>query len=77
MRTILCLIAVLSLAACSKADRSETVDAAKALTNAAATDVKTAGAVAADKTGAALQSAGAAVKHTGDKTAPDDGKSGN
>ena len=91
MRTILCLIAVLSLAACSKADQpqvnqanadlkaagSETVDAAKALTNAAATDVKTAGAVAADKTGEALQSAGAAVKKTGDKAASDDGKTGN
>ena len=82
MRVMLCLMAVVSLAACSKADQpqvnqagadlkaagAETVDAAKKLTNAAATDVKAAGAVAADKTGAALQSAGAAVKNATDKT---------
>jgi hypothetical protein len=91
MRAMLCLMAAISLAACSKADRpqvnqanadlkaagAETLDAANKLTNAAAKDVKAAGAIAADKTGAALQSAGAAVKNATGNTASNNAASGN
>jgi hypothetical protein len=78
--TALIVTAALALAACSKADQPQVNDAkadlnaagtsttaaAKDLASAAANDVKTAGAVAADQTGKALQSAGAKVKAAGD-----------
>jgi hypothetical protein len=79
--TALTLMAVLALAACSKADNSkvsqagadlkaagtETTDAAKNLASAASHDLKSAG----DQTGKALKNAGAKVKQTSDDAGKD------
>jgi len=83
--TAVALLALIALAACSKADQpkvsqagadlnaaaKETTDAANSLASAAASDVKTAGAKAADQTGEALQTAGAKVKQAGGEAGND------